>query len=715
MVRPSSLEGLPASLTELDRWLNWRFEIREGRPTKVPLQVNGFQAKTTIPGHCTSIERAFDSMLRDIDRGLGFVFFAEDGLIGIDLDNCLQNGDLKAWAKPIVERFADTYTEVSPGGEGLKIFAKGSISAKLCGSGMKRQLEDGEVEIYQHSRYFTVTGKRFRGSPAEIEEHTASALWLISRLENSRAKRGSSSELLSAPVAVAPNLSDFQSNQVAALRQNIPQFDQLWRGDNSQFSGDESRGDLSFCSTLARKLRFDAAAIDAAFRCSARMRPKWDTRHFSNGLTYGQATVRKAISTSIVPNENQPAAPSSSAGLIRTRTGEIKPILANAMVLLAESPESKDALAFDEFSQKVVVIGKTPWDRRPGPWTDQDDRLLTEWLQRQGAYVSVELAGQAAQAIARKNPIHPVRNYLRETHWDGVERIDTWVSTYLGARDTLLNRAFGSRWLISAIARIEDPGCKADCILILEGPQGGRKSSALRCLGGPFYSDEISDFGTKDAAMQTQGVWIIEVAELAAMLGRYTEIERVKSFVSRATDRFRPPYGAHVVESKRQCVFAGTVNGDQYLRDETGARRFWPVSVGSIDLESLERDRDQLWAEAFVRYHRGASWWLDSGDLNSAAAEEQANRFEGDPWLNPIESWTLAPPMTEAHSLDGRLELWRRGSFSIPELLQFCIQRPRSVQTKSDEMRVARVLRVLGFQRIKMRVDSITEWRWQRP
>jgi predicted P-loop ATPase len=247
------------------------------------------------------------------------------------------------------------------------------------------------------------------------------------------------------------------------------------------------------------------------------------------------------------------------------------------------------------------VLKPAPWGVVPkGEWTDHEDRLAAEWLQRQGILVSVDVAGQAVQTAARDHPFHPVRTYLNGLQWDGVERVDRWLSTYLGADDTEYSRAVGSRWLISAVARIFRPGAKADCCLILEGPQGIRKSTALRTIAGEYFTDELADLGSKDAAMQTRGVWIIELSELDNL--SHAEVARIKAFMSRTTDRFRPPYGMRLVESPRQCVFAGTVNHGTYLRDETGGRRFWPVVCGCIDIDTLARDRDQLWAETKIRF-----------------------------------------------------------------------------------------------------------------
>ena len=309
--------------------------------------------------------------------------------------------------------------------------------------------------------------------------------------------------------------------------------------------------------------------------------------------------------------------------------------------------------------------------------------------------MSVEVAGQAVQTAARDRPFHPVKTYPQGLHWEGVERVDGWLSRYLGADDTEYSRAVGSRWLISAVARILRPGAKADCCLILEGPQGIRKSTALRTLAGEYFTDELADLGSKDAAMQTRGVWIIELSELDSL--SHSEVARIKAFMSRTTDRFRPPYGMRLVESPRQCVFAGTVNHSTYLRDETGGRRFWPIGCGRIDVEALARDRDQLWAEAKARFDAGAVWWLETAELVQMASDQQIERYEGDPWEEVIGPWVES-----------------RASVSISEVLERCLEKAHALWTQTDKNRAARCLRALGWERYRERQGSRLEWRYRR-
>jgi len=376
--------------------------------------------------------------------------------------------------------------------------------------------------------------------------------------------------------------------------------------------------------------------------------------------------------------------------------GRILPVLANAIAAFRHAPEWGGVLAFNEFAFGTVALKLAPWGIVPrGEWTDHEDRLAAEWLQRQGILVSVEVASHAVQTAARDRSFHPVKTYLEGLQWDGAERMDHWLTTYLGVTDSEYSRAVGSRWLISAVARIFQPGAKVDCCLILEGPQGICKSTALRTLAGVYFTDELADLGSKDAAMQTRGVWIIELSELDSL--SHADVARIKAFISRTTDRFRPPYGMRLVESPRQCVFAGTVNHGSYLRDETGGRRSWPVSCGRIDIESLARDRDQLWAEAKARFESGQVWWLESSDLVQLAADQQEERYEGDPWEEVIGPWLESKQDT-----------------SISEVLEKCINKPQALWTQTDKIRAARCLQAQSWERYRDRQGSRLEWRYRR-
>jgi predicted P-loop ATPase len=358
--------------------------------------------------------------------------------------------------------------------------------------------------------------------------------------------------------------------------------------------------------------------------------------------------------------------------------------LRNVLHALRHAVEWQRVLAYDEFAARVVTQKPPPWgDRTVEEWADDDDTRACEWMQEQGIPAAAGVVGRSIQTVARENRVHPVRNYLHTLNWDGTPRLYSWLTRYLGVEDSPYVQAVGSRFLISAVARVEQPGCKADQVLILEGPQGTLKSSALQALADPWFTDRISNLGDKDAAMEIAGMWLVEMAELDALLRAV--LSATKSFVTRRYDRFRPPYGKHVVDRARQCVFAGTINPiGGYLKDPTGGRRFWPVSCGVIDLEALVRDRDQLWAEAFVRFRAGAPWWLETPELQALAAAEQDARFEVDAWTEKLSEW-----LVDRHDV------------SIGEVLTGALGIPRESWSQTAQNRVAKILVHHGFEQYR--------------
>ena len=237
----------------------------------------------------------------------------------------------------------------------------------------------------------------------------------------------------------------------------------------------------------------------------------------------------------------------------------------------------------------------------------------------------------AVTRIALEYQFNPILDYLDGLKWDGQKRIDTWLTVYLGAEDRPLNRAMGRKWLVAAVRRVRLPGCKFDNIPTLEGPQGSLESTLVRKMAGDrenFSDADILQSDKREQQELCEGVWFYEIAELSGL--HKGEVEKVKAFASRQEDKARAAYARRVSVRPRTCVFVGTTNDDEYLQDQTGNRRFWPIRIGRIDIEAFRRDRDQLFAEAVVGEATGESLVLPE-ELRPDAAALQDSRMVSDP------------------------------------------------------------------------------------
>jgi predicted P-loop ATPase len=384
-----------------------------------------------------------------------------------------------------------------------------------------------------------------------------------------------------------------------------------------------------------------------------------------------------------------------------TPTKQPRPLLRNAIIALRGAPEWQGVLAYDEFALTTMAMKPPPWCKaednawQPRAWTDHDDTLATDWLQAQGIGVPIAITADAVEAVAKDASFHPVRDYLTGLTWDGTKRVGRFAATYLGAEDTPYHNEVSTRMFIAAVARIMQPGCKHDHMPILEARQGAGKSKAIKMLFEPWFTDDIAEFGSKDASMQVRSAWCIEVAELSAMTR--SEIERVKAFITRSVDRFRPSYGRRVIEVPRQAVFFGSTNALEYLKDETGGRRFWPIRCGRIDHDAIVCDRDQLWAEAVALYNSGEPWWLTDEALLLEAHGQQEDRYQEDPWHGFIAQYCV-----------------NAEDVSVGEILEALgVERGRWGQ--GEQNRVARCLVRLGWERYRKRLPSkVREWRYRR-
>lgn len=402
--------------------------------------------------------------------------------------------------------------------------------------------------------------------------------------------------------------------------------------------------------------------------------------------------------------------------IIVSKNGEPAPLLANAITILGHATEWKGSIGWNDFHRRIECIKQATDERQVahGLWTDAHDAAATEWIQQAGVHVPMSTVRQAVATVAQKHAYNPLTEWLNTLEWDGTPRIDTWLLNICHADDNDYVRAVGAKFLIGAIARAYVPGCKQDTALVLEGLQGIRKSTTFEILAGDFFSDDMGDLHSKDAAMQSQAGWIIELAELSALTrsaAGSAGIEGIKAFLTRRTDRFRPPYGHNVIHAPRQSVFVGTVNpdGSGYLRDQEN-RRFWPVRTGNIDTHKLSIVRDQLWAEAITRYRENSQWWLTESE-NRAAQIEQESRRVVDEWQHIITRFT-----TEFPQGDNSGRIWwvprsvRLETMTVSEILTDALNIPVARWTQNDQNRVARCLKSMGW--IKRKMEYIPDSRF---
>ena len=318
-----------------------------------------------------------------------------------------------------------------------------------------------------------------------------------------------------------------------------------------------------------------------------------------------------------------------------TDKGAIAQTIENVVVILKHDPELAGCLALNEMEHNIVTRDSLPWRRVNGSsqWVDADDAALRYYLERFYGISSKDRIFDAVNVVATENRFHPVRDYLDACTWDGVPRVESLLIDYLGAEDNAYTRAVTRKALVAAVARIYRPGCKFDYMLTIRGSQGLGKSALIGKLGGQWFSDTFSTMQGKEAYEQVQGVWIMEVGELAGM--RKAEAETIKLYISKQVDRFRPAYGRRLQEFPRQCIFIGTTNETQFLRDTTGNRRFWVVDTPNKPSKDMwaELTPDtvaKIWAEAVEIYRKGEELFLPK-ELETVAREVQEAYEEENP------------------------------------------------------------------------------------
>jgi hypothetical protein len=396
----------------------------------------------------------------------------------------------------------------------------------------------------------------------------------------------------------------------------------------------------------------------------------------------------------------------------------VSPHRDNLVRLLDSLPQWRGVLAIDEFAKRIVCAAESPLGHQPGEeWTADDDARLSLWFTQQprfmfrpgrheglavGMYVpgGLEVIAEAVRATANKQRVHPVRQHLEATEWDGSPRVDAWVWNYLGAAETRYHARAGRYFLLNLIRRIYEPGCIMRSVPVLEGQQNIGKSRALAALARPWFSDTMFRIGDKDAYLAVQGVWLYEIAELDAF--SKAEATAVKAFISSVEDNFRAPYERRNATHKRQVAFAATTNAAEYLTDWSGNSRFVPIACGRIELDDLARDRDQLLAEALALYRAGEHAYPQGAEVAQFEAEVE-RRLAPHPWIERIEKYVAENVGSVGVSM---VELLGSG---------LGIDLARVSPNGLEARKVGSIMQMLGWVKARPRTESGRAWRYYRP
>lgn len=413
--------------------------------------------------------------------------------------------------------------------------------------------------------------------------------------------------------------------------------------------------------------------------------------------------------------------------LTRNRDHKVEGTLHNLVTILEHDDRLEGLFWLNDSSNQVVMSREAPW---PGSnreeFVDTDSCELAAWLQhpdRYGMKCGDDGVLKAVIAVARRHRRHPIREYLQGLKWDGRPRVECMLIDLFGAADTLYSRQASLCFMVGAVARMlwMDPknpalGAKVDFMLVLEGAQGKRKSTSLgELFGTNWFVDTVDSPSEKDFYQVIQGCWGVEIAEMDSF-GK-ADVTAVKAAITRRTDKFRAPYERMPSSYRRECVFVGTTNDNQYLKDATGGRRFLPVRAdGDVDLQRIGELRDQLWAEAVQLFRDGHEYWV----LPDDAPAEQAARYMEDSWQPRIERW-----------LAGRFRMDRDGNpltaprlrwmqdqpvdwTTTDELLEFAIGMEAGKHTKADQMRISNIMKRIGHDELPGDSAALDVWDHQR-
>lgn len=690
---------VPEDLKTARQWIAYGPDPKSQRP-KCPLVISDRTRRASTRKSETWFPFATACAFRakygaEPGYGIGFVFTS--GLVYVDIDDALApDGTLREWARTFVQPFIGrAYIERSPSGKGLHVIGRGSLPGNAAGGKANfPQHASGdrtpEVACFTTGKYSTITGDVWQNNvnvadctEAAAEVWTAAGIRAGSDVDHAIGAAPAREDLPSVdpktvPASVKKELKEcsaaeaedrsaarFHLFTAAAKAGLTPEevFSLVLSSDWYTASGASEKGLEHLWQDVVRSsAKADRAALDFKAEQEARA-ASWD----SVGVSYK---------------------------LEQTKDGPVRRAYYgahNISRVLSDHPDWRDRLKLNVFKEQLELDEK--------PLADEDLVDIAEAVRSFLAWETepnLDLVLKGALRAARDHAYNPLQDYLSGLEWDGTKRLDTWL-VRAGCEDAEVTRLVGRKWPISAVARALRPGCKVDTVLILEGPQGKKKSTLLSALaGGPEYFLDTSVNLDKDGMQAMHGSWITEIAELSTF--QKAEQEKTKQFIAGGDLIFRPPYARMTRRFPRHFVLTGSTNDQEYFTDQTGNRRYWPVRVtDKLDVAWVLENRDQLLAEAVAAFKADEPWWFD--EQPKALTEAQAARTAEDPLRGKVLEFIEMNPGV---------------GFEMSSFLSFA---GLPAESMSVMKRVGTVLRdeSIGYQRLQRRVNGRVRWLWVDP
>lgn len=685
----SALANVPQELAARKQWLVWRFEKKSGveKLQKIPYWAHGEKRKgkqgdERDRGALTTLKGAIEAASERDMSGVGFAFLPDDGLIGIDIDGAIntETGEISDRCQKIIDS-CNSYTEFSPSGKGVHIIVRGVTKTFKS--------NDIGLEVFCSAQYFTFTGHRWPNSPSDVNAIDEAVLRRLQKtvdVAKNVNKGGAQSPPRAKPRAagVVAGSNDFQVVNDVAMSSLGVWVPALFPGAishnggyrvTSKMLGRDLQEDLSimpggivdfgvadmgdaregkrtpidlvkehlYLPTPKAALKWLAQrlGIDVSMQAVKPSRPAASRTDFDE--TFPPAATAKNISTPSGADAGILVDESWADSLIWRNKNNLMDCRENIIYFLRDHPEWRGVLALDDFSKQIVHRKDSPLGQKAGViWDSNCEVELTLWLAEQREFPllirSLESVSNAIKFVASKNTFHPVREYFNSLVWDGKPRIEMFLHDYATAKDSDYHRLVGRYFFINLVRRVYEPGCVMRSVMVLEGAQDKGKSTLLKRLTEPWFSDTPLKIGSPDAYLQIQGVLLYEIAELEGF--SKAEATAVKAFISSTEDNFRAPYDRRNAKHGRQGIFSATTNAHEYLKDWTGNTRFWPVLCGdTIRHADVSAVRDQLLAEAVALYKAGERTYPTEDQQRELFKPEADRRMASAPVRDQIQEW----------------------------------------------------------------------------